>query len=150
MSAFIVPELSDLKNVLKGFDAQDIEDADYIRLLRYCRNDSINECFESWRVLAKDGLRASLLGGLNGIVRNDQDVCRSLREVPCWWTETGACARTRSTVPSPLLFDSSRGLARLAAGRLLASAECKKVLKQWKSRIKEIGQRRDPPKFGRS
>ena len=50
----LVSGLNDLKNILKDFNAQDIKDEDYIRLLRYCRNDSLKECFASWRVSEVD------------------------------------------------------------------------------------------------
>ena len=55
-AGLLEPELADLADILEGLNAQKIDLEEYIRLLRYCRNDSIDECFESWRVLGEIGL----------------------------------------------------------------------------------------------
>ena len=126
-----MPELSDLKNVLKGFDAQDIEDEDYIRLLRYCRNDSLKECFASWRVLAGSGLkRVSLVSSWKR-----EELIKYLREVPCWWTGTGA-ARALANA-RPLLFTRPEDWPDwLPADSLYP--RMRKVLKRWKTRAKKL------------
>ena len=124
----LVPELSDLKNVLKGFDAQDIKDEDYIWLLRYCRNNSLEECLASWRVFAEGGLKR---------VSSEYSDHEELLKVPCWWTETGAARALNGT--RPLLFARPEGWPDwLPADSLHPSM--RKVLEQWetKDEIPEI------------
>ena len=134
----LVPELSDLKNVLKGFDAQDIEGEDYIRLLRYCRNDSLKECFESWRVLVRGGLkRVSSVSPW----KNHEELLKYLREVPCWWTGTGAAQALADA--RPLLFARPKGWPDWLPADSL-HPRIRKVLKRWETRAKKSEQRREP------
>ena len=124
----LVPELSDMKNVLRDFDAQDIEDKAYICLLRYCRNDSLEECLASWRVFAEGGLKR---------VSSVSSYHEELLKVPCWWTETGVARALNGT--RPLLFARPEGWPDwLPADSLHPSM--RKVLEQWetKDEIPEI------------
>ncbi len=127
----LVSGLNDLKNILKDFNAQDIKDEDYIRLLRYCRNDSLKECFASWRVLAGGGLkRVSLVSSWNR-----EELIKYLREVPCWWTGTGA-ARALADA-RPLLFTRPEDWPDwLPADSLYP--RMRKVLKLWETRAKKL------------
>ena len=121
-ACLLVPELSDMKNVLRGFDAQDIEDKAYICLLRYCRNDSLEECLVSWRVFAEGGLKRV------SSVSSDHE---ELLKVPCWWTETGAARALDGT--RPLLLARPEGWPDwLSADSLHPSM--RKVLEQWKTK----------------
>ena len=83
-ACLLASELRDMAGVIESFGAQDIENEDYIRLLRYCRNESIKECFASWRVLIKGGLKRIL----SEYSKNEDraDLLERLRKVPCWWT----------------------------------------------------------------
>ena len=73
----LVPELRELSGVLKSFEARYIEAKDYIRLLCYCRNDSLKESLASLCALVKQ-----LCDSPYGADRED------LKNIPCWWTET--------------------------------------------------------------
>ena len=127
----LVSELSDLAKVLEDFDARDLEDEDYIRLLRYCRNDSLKGCFESWRVLAADGLKRVP----SVYSRNRERLLKYLREVPCWWTETGAARALDST--HPLLFVRREDWPDWLPADSL-HPRMQKELKQWESEAPQI------------
>lgn len=87
----LVPELSGLANVLKRFGAKYIANEDYIRLLNYCRNESLKECFASWQVLVTGGLKR--IPSEHSRDHEARNLLEHLRNVPCWWTEKGS-ART--------------------------------------------------------
>ena len=74
-ASLVTPELSDLSNILKGLGTAEIEGDEYVRLLLYCRNESLEDCIDSLRVLTKGGLKHT---------REQLDL---LRAIPCWWTE---------------------------------------------------------------
>ena len=125
----LVPELSNLAEILKHFHARDVEDEDYIRLLRYCRKDSLMECFESWRVLATGGLkRVPSLYSRNS--KNRERLLGYLRKVPCWWTETSAARALHST--RPLLFDCPKDWPDWLPADSL-HPQMQNELKQWES-----------------
>ena len=79
----VAPELSKLFPKLEKLDARYIEVEEHIRLLRYCRNGSQEECIASFRALAKTDL--------NWLHHQyDEEKKRRLallRKVPCWWTD---------------------------------------------------------------
>ena len=78
-AALVTPALSDFSNVLKKLGALEIKDSQFIHLLRYCHNESLDDCISSFHVL--------LEGGLNRVQEdNDQEALNLLRQVPCWWT----------------------------------------------------------------
>ena len=83
-ACLLASELRDMAGVIESFGAQDIENEDYIRLLRYCRNESIKECFASWRVLIKGGLKR--IPSEYSKNEDRADLLERLRKVPCWWT----------------------------------------------------------------
>lgn len=79
----VAPELSSLFSALKCLGAEYIGDDEHIRLLRYCRNGSQEECIDSFRVLAKTGL--SWL--LHQWDEKETYGLALLRKVPCWWID---------------------------------------------------------------
>ncbi len=95
----LTPDLRDTESVLKSFDAQNVENEGYIRLLGHCRNDSLKECLKSWLVLARHGLKRFPASWKE---EERQESLKCLRKVPCWWTETGAARALDGT--RPLLF----------------------------------------------
>ena len=92
-TCLLVPELRDLSGVLKSFDARYIEAEDYIRLLRHCRNDSLEECLASWRAWAGGGLKRLRLGV------SREGLLEYLRKIPCWWTEMRSARALGGVVP---------------------------------------------------
>ena len=96
----LVPELCDLKNVLENLGAQAVKEKDYIRLLRYCCNRSLEKCLESWRALVEDGLKEISPYSSSS---DRGDMLEDLRNVPCWWTKSNE-ARALDGNP-PLLFE---------------------------------------------
>ena len=96
-TSLVVPELSGSSDILEELGATEIEGDEYVWLLRYCRNESLEDCSASFRVLVK--------GGLERIPyrREREQILNLLREVPCWWTENGQ-ARPLDTEP-PLLWE---------------------------------------------
>ena len=95
-------ELCDLNNLLRELGSQPIKDEDYIRLLRYCRNDSLKECFASWRVLIKDGQRILSRDSRNHEDR--EDLLERLRAVPCWWTGKEVAQTLNGSLPMTLVL----------------------------------------------
>ena len=125
----LVPELSDLAKVLKGFDAPCVEDEVYLQLLRYCRKDSINECFESWRVLAKGGLKR--ISSVDSWNREELlKFLRKLQKVPCWWPWTGTARALEGA--QPLLFARPEDWPDWLPADSL-HPQMQKELKQWES-----------------
>ena len=92
----VTPSLSDLSDVLKELGASETEDSEYVRLLRYCRNESLKDCSDSLRVLMEGGLKRIPYG------QEQEQTLDLLRKIPCWWTED---ERPRSlTDKFPLLW----------------------------------------------
>ncbi len=91
----LVPELRDLGDILEDFFcAQEVEDEKYIRLLRHCRNDSLEACLSSSLVL--------VLGGLKRLDREEwhrEELLEVLRKVACWWVETGSARALDGHIP---------------------------------------------------
>ncbi|MYC15944.1 MAG: hypothetical protein F4Y39_19640, partial [Gemmatimonadetes bacterium] len=101
-ACLLVPELQDLADILKRFGAKYIKKEDYIRLLSYCRNESPKECFESWGVLVKGGLKRIP----SGYSRNHEDreyLLEGLRAVPCWWTGKEVARTLNGNLPMILV-----------------------------------------------
>lgn len=102
-ACLLVPELSDLANVLKRFGANYIENEDYIRLLSYCRNESLRECFASWRVLVKGGLKR-IPSRYSRNQEDREDLLERLRAVPCWWTGKEVAQTLNGSFPMTLVL----------------------------------------------
>ena len=75
----LTPDLLELGHVLRKLHSKSLDPADYFGLLRFCRNGSLSECIESWRVLVSSLEKAG-------------DFPDVLRQVPCWYTDTGGRA----------------------------------------------------------
>ena len=85
VACLLVPELSDLANILEDYGANHIEPKHFIRLLRHCRNDTLHETMASWCVLVGGGLKR-----ISKVYSSKRDqLLEILRDVPCWWTEIG-------------------------------------------------------------
>ena len=82
----LVPDLTDLRSALEKFDANKFSEDEHIRLLRHCRNESIEACFASFRALFRGALKQ--VGPTWYAEKRERDL-RNLRAVPCWWTEDG-------------------------------------------------------------
>ena len=124
----LVPDLHDLKVVLQGLGAGTVEEKDYSRLLRYCRNDSPQACFASWRALVTGGLRRVRSG------RDSGGDLESLRTVPCWWTENDK-ARALSDDP-PMLFARPEDWPDWLPADTLHS-RMRAAVKRWRTRAQE-------------
>ena len=95
-AALVTPALSDFSSDLKELGASEIEDSQFVHLLRYCRNESLDDCISSFHVL--------LEGGLDRVQKdNDKETLNLLRQIPCWWIEDGE-ARHLDDFP-PLLWE---------------------------------------------
>ena len=128
-ACLLEPAIRDLTSVLKRFGAKYIENEDYIRLLSYCRNESLKECFASWQVMVKGGLKRILSEhSRNHEARN---LLGYLRNVPCWWTEKGA-ARTLNGNRPLLLVRPENWPDWLPTNSL--HPRMRKVLKRWETR----------------
>ena len=121
----VAPELSSLFSALKGLGAQYIEDDEHIRLLRYCRNGSQEECIASFQALAKTVLSLNRHHQLN-----------DLRKVPCWWTNKQT-SRSLEAEP-PLLWKKPNEWSDwpdwLAVDSL--DPEFQKEIEKWKEKEK--------------
>ena len=96
----VAPELSKLFPKLEYLGAQYIGDDEHIRLLRYCRNGSQEECIHSFRALAKTGL--SWLHQQYG--EREKPGLVLLRNVPCWWTDKQTSRSLEAKPKPPLLW----------------------------------------------
>ncbi len=132
-ACLLVTELADLANILEDFDAQKIDLEEYFRLLRYCRNDSIDECFESWRVLAEIGLER-VSRESQGYPERRRRYLRKLQKVPCWWTEAGAARALDGA--QPLLFTRHEDWPDWLPVDSL-HPRMSKALKRWEARAKK-------------
>ena len=128
-ACLLAPELRDMTGVLDSFGAKEIENEDYIRLLTYCRNNSLKECFEIWRVLAVGGL--ARVYSPYSWERNRLLEC--LRKVPCWWTDKES-ARGLSG-DCPLLFDRPKNWPEWLPADSL-HPRMRKVVQKWEMRAK--------------
>ncbi len=128
----LVPQLRDLSGVLKSFNARYIEAEDYIRLLRHCRNDSLEECLASWRAWAGGGLKRPS----NQWGEDRKKSLEWLREVPCWWTEPET-ARAFDGV-APLLRARPEDWPDWLPADSLHPA-MRKMLQQWEIWLKKPG-----------
>ena len=82
-ASLVSPELSDLSNILKKLGTTEIEDSEYVGLLRHCRNESLEDCIASFQTLMEGGLKRIPYGC------GREQTLNFLREIPCWWTEDG-------------------------------------------------------------
>ena len=126
------PGLRDLAGALKHFDAQYIENKDYIQLLSYCRHESFEECFASWRVMVKGGLKR-IPSEYSRNYEDREDLLERLRTVPCWWTEKET-ARTLNSNRSLLLVRPENWPDWLPADSL--HPQMLKVVQKWEKRAK--------------
>ena len=91
-AALLTPALSDFSNVLKKLGASEIGHSQFVYLLRYCRNESLDDCMSSFHVL--------LEGGLNRVQENnEEEALNLLRQVPCWWTNDGRARQLNEMPP---------------------------------------------------
>ncbi len=127
-ASLATPELSDLSGVLKKLGATEIEDSEYVRLLRYCRNESLEDSIASFQVLMEDGLKYT------------HEQLDLLRIIPCWWTEDG---RPRPLADkSPLLWEQRENWPDWLAADSL-HPKFREKIKEWEKRQKEAGTPRD-------
>ena len=98
----VAPELSSLFSALKCLGAEYIGDDEHIRLLRYCRNGSQEECIGSFRALAKTGL--NWLHRQYG--EEEKRGLVLLCEIPCWWIDkqTSRSLELKPPLLPPLLW----------------------------------------------
>ena len=96
-AALVRPKFADLFEILKNLGAEEIEDSEYVRLLHYCRNRSLEYCIASFRVLVG--------GGLMRVWRSRSELLDPPHEVPCWWTESEQARPLYSEPPLPLLWE---------------------------------------------
>ena len=123
----VTPALSSLSNVLKKLGASEIRDNQFTYLLRYCRNESLDDCIFSFHVL--------LEGGLNRVQEsNDEETLNLLRQVPCWWTED-AEARQLGEMP-PLLWKKPEDWPGWLAVDTL-HPQFRMEIEKWKKKYKE-------------
>ena len=101
-ACLLLPEHQDLADVLKRFGAKYIQKEDYIQLLRYCRNESPKECFASWQVLVKGGLKR-IPSGYSQNPEDRENLLELLRAVPCWWTEKETARTLNGNLPMILV-----------------------------------------------
>lgn len=136
----LVPDLNDLRPVLEKFDAEKISNDEHIRLLRHCRNDSLETCFESFRALIQGGLKRVPSSW------HDEDRKRYLaylRAVPCWWTKDGD-SRGLNAHP-PLLLHRPSGWPSWLPGDTL-HPRMRKAVENWEKRaVKRQKERRHDP-----
>ena len=126
-AALVTPALSDFSDVLKKLGASEIKDSQFVDLLRYCRNESLDDCISSFHVL--------LEGGLNRVQKdNDEETLNLLRQVPCWWTEDGE-ARQLDKMP-PLLRKKPEDWPRWLAVDTL-HPEFRMEIEKWEKEYKE-------------
>lgn len=90
----LAPGLRSLGNLLRRFDAKKLSKAEYIDLLRHCRNQSVSQCVLSWLTLTW------VLGRDSRPRAADRP---NWLQVPCWWTE-GDTARPLAGDPPVLLY----------------------------------------------
>ncbi len=124
----VTPELSDLSNILKKLGATEIEYSEYVQLLRYCRNESLEDCIASFQVLMEGGLKRIPLG------REREQTLNLLREVPCWWTDNEQ-ARSLEDGAS-LLWDKPKDWPKWLAADSLHS-ESRKKIEEWEKQREE-------------
>ena len=71
----LAPGLRRLSSQLRRFGAEELRTAQYINLLRHCRNRSASECVLSWMTLTR-------------VLRQAGYPMAERLQVPCWWTES--------------------------------------------------------------
>ena len=112
----LTPDLLDLTDLLRSLDAENLADGDFVQLLRFCCNGSLMECVDSWRVLVSSLERAN-------------EFPDALRQVPCWWTNTGARALDGSR---PLLLNLPEDWPSWLPADSL-DPQMREELKQWEA-----------------
>ena len=126
-AALVTPALSNFSDVLRKLGASEIEDHQFVHLLRYCRNESLDDCISSFHVL--------LESGLNRVQEdNDKETLSLLRQVPCWWTEDGE-ARQLDDMP-PLLWEKPEDWLQWLALDTL-HPEFRIEIEEWEGQCKE-------------
>ena len=94
----LAPGLRSLWSPLCQFGAEELSTAEYVDLLRHCRNRSVSECLLSWMTLTRVlwGDNASTTGDWRYAYADWKD---DLFQVPCWWTEQGVARPLASDLP---------------------------------------------------
>ena len=123
----IVPVLSSLSDVLKKLGASEIDNSQFVHLLRYCHNKSFNDCISSFQVLADGGLKRAKTD-------KDEETLSLLRQVPCWWTEDGK-ARQLQAMPALLWEKPDEWPDWLAVNSL--HSEFQTEIEKWENQHKE-------------
>ncbi len=145
-ASLVMPELSDLSSVLKELGATDIKDSEYIQILLYCRNESLEECIASLRVLTEGGLKRIPLGQER---KQTLDLLRkdpcwridNLRKVSCWWTDNEQARPLKGECP--LLWDKPKAWPTWLAADSL-HPEFRKEIEEWEKPRKENDRLRRP------
>ena len=125
----VTPELSDLSSVLKELGATEIEGSEYVRLLRYCRNESFDDCIASFRVLTEGGLKRIPYGG------EREQTFNLLRQVPCWWTDNEQARSLEGECPL-LFLDKPKDWPKWLVADSL-HPEYRKKIEEWEKQRKE-------------
>ena len=128
-AALVTPELSDLSRILEELGATEIEGDEYVRLLRYCRNESLEDCIASFQVLTEGGLKQIPYG-----VREREQTFNLLREVPCWWTDNEQARSLDGECP--LLWDKPKDWPKWLTADSL-HPESRKKIGEWEKERKE-------------
>ncbi|MGH9428883.1 MAG: hypothetical protein ACRD2L_21570, partial [Terriglobia bacterium] len=92
----LAPELTALSPTLKdAWGSKDIGTLTYLRLLSYCRNDSMEACHQALNVLLTHGCwKLSQFSFVN-----KEQAAKLMRVIPCFWTEKGIHRTLTGTMP---------------------------------------------------
>ena len=127
-TSLVVPELSGSSDILEELGATEIEGDEYVWLLRYCRNESLEDCIASFQILMEGGLR---------YIHKQSDL---LRAIPCWWTEDGHPRPLAEK--SPLLWNKPKKWPDWLTVDSL-HPKFREKIKAWEKRQKEEGALKD-------
>ena len=131
-ASLVTPELSDLSDILEELGATKIEGGEYVQLLRYCRNESLEDCIASLRVLMEGGLKRIPLG------REREQILNLLRKVPCWWTDNEQARPLEGECP--LLWNKPENWPDWLTADSLHSKFREKI-NEWEKRQKDISKK---------
>ena len=136
----IIPDLSDLFPVLGKLGASEISEIDYLQLLRYCRNETLEDCIKSFNVLVKGGLKRVMPPYLQD---NSEKRLEVLRQVPSWWITDGR-ARELDAMPSLVWEKPQDWPDWLAAASL--HPDLRKEIKKWEEQQEQALEHHDSSK----
>ena len=129
-ASLVTLELSDLSGILKELGATEIEESEYVQLLRHCRNESLEDCTASFQVLVE--------GGLQRARGADEQCLALLRQVPCWWTEREQARPLTLNTEPPLLWRKPENWPEWLPADSLHPAFRKKI-EEWEEQEEDGG-----------